>query len=747
MLLLSLILSILPLFAPHTWNAADAIDDTPGYQRGEQTYEVRFPLQVSRDSAYLICFDGVNQEAWVSLNGHELGYHVGGYTRFYYDATRYVVCGENRLTVRVSNAYNADIPPLSADFTFFGGIYRPAYLRIVSRAYIEPDGVVIRTPQVTHESAEIVLSTTVKNACSAYRIHHTLLSESGEVVAAGEERVKGAACKLYVAQPHLWSPKRPELYTLRTQLCDKKGKVLDEVENPVGLRYYHFDPETGFYLNGEPLKLIGTNRHQDEAGYGNALAPWQHERDIRLVKEMGGNFLRVSHYPQDRRIMQLCDSLGILCSVEIPVVNAITENEAFADNCLHMLDEMIAQNRNHPSVIIWAYMNEILLRPPFRDTPERDSLYRVHATELAARLDARCHQLDPERYTMIAFHDNMKLYNACGMTSIPDIVGMNLYQGWYSGGFGGFDKALERQHELMPTKPIIVTEYGADCDTRIRSEKPVRFDYSTDYSLRFHQHYLQTILQTPYVAGANVWNLNDFQSEGRAGAIPHFNLKGLTTTHREPKVTYWYYRSQLHTDAVARAEAVRTIDSLLRMPVAQEWPKCVLLGTDRSFYDTETSLLWQPEQAYSEGQHGYIGGKRFSVTTNHGRLPAADADIAGTHADPVYQTARIGIEAYRFDVPDGDYELTLLFAELEQKGEVAMSAYNLGSKVLDTGFQGRAMAIEVNGETLCRDWAPEWNQAENRTVRVHVTEGKGICVRLASSLGETILNAIQLNKL
>ena len=739
--LLSFIFTILPLFAPHTWNAEDAIDDTPGYLRGEQTYEVSFPLQVSPDSAYLICFDGVNQEAWVSLNGSPLGYHAGGYTRFYFDATDKVWNGNNLLSVRVSNAYNPDIPPLSADFTFFGGIYRPAYLTILPKHHILPDGITICTSDVSEKRAVVEVRTQTSFPEDAKcRWRYSVVSPAGDTLRLKKSRFT-------LQQPMLWSPDTPHLYTMVVQLCDRRGRVMDEASTRFGLRYYHFDAQTGFYLNGKPLKLIGTNRHQDESGYGNALEDWQHERDIRLLKEMGGNFLRVSHYPQARRVMDMCDSLGILCSVEIPLVNAITESQDFEDNSMRMLDEMIQQNRNHPCVIVWAYMNEILLRPPFKHDPSRDSLYRQHATELAQRLNSRCKALDPERYTMIAFHDNMKLYNGCAMTAVPDIIGMNIYQGWYSGNFSGLETSLEAQHAATPEKVLLISEYGADCDTRIRSAKPVRFDYSIDHALRFHRHYLHVIQSTPYIAAGAVWNLNDFQSEGRAGAIPHFNLKGLTTTHREPKATYYYYQSMLHPDAAMRAHAKEQMDSLLRMPVATEYPICVLLGTDRWFTENTTGQIWQSEQAYQKGSHGYIGGHRFSVKTNHGRLPAADADIMNTHNDPIFQTARLGISEYRLDVPDGAYELTLYFAELQQQGEVTMSVYNLGSKVLDTGFEGRKMTVCVNGQEICHDWQPEWNTACEKTICIRTHHDEGIRITLNASQGETILNAIKLTKL
>ena len=314
------ILTILPLFTPSTWNICDAMDDTPGYYRGDSVFTAAFHLDAVQpeNSAYTLCFDGVNQEAWVYVNGAFVGYHAGGYTRFDMDVTPYVRAGENMVRVRASNTYNPDIPPLSADFTFFGGIYRKAYLKISSDVRIAQDGVCVTTPVVTDRKAVLCAEVEVLNPHQRkYGVKQLLVSPDGR-----QWKLKKG--KLAVSNPQLWSPDSPTLYTLVTRLTDRKGKALDEVRTQVGFRYYRFDPNIGFFLNGKHLKLIGVNRHQDEKDYGNALQDWQHERDIRMIKEMGANFLRVSHYPQDRRVMEMCDSLGILCSVEIPLVNAIT---------------------------------------------------------------------------------------------------------------------------------------------------------------------------------------------------------------------------------------------------------------------------------------------------------------------------------------------------------------------------------------------------------------------------------------
>lgn len=736
MKLITYIATILPLFAPSTWNAHDAMDDAPGYYRGDSVCTTTFRLDSvqPQDSAYTLCFDGVNQEAWVYVNGDSAGCHAGGYTRFDIDVTPYVRKGDNEVRVRVSNAYNPDIPPLSADFTFFGGIYRKSYLKITSDVRIAQDGICITTPVVSDSKATVCAAVEVLNP------HHRKYSVKQVLVSPDGRQWKLKKGKLTVSNPQLWSPSCPTLYTLVTQLIDRKGNVLDEVRTKVGFRYYRFDPNTGFYLNGKHLKLIGVNRHQDERGYGNALHDWQHERDIRMMKEMGANFLRVSHYPQDRRVMEMCDSLGILCSVEIPVVNAITESEAFTGNSLHMLEEMIRQNRNHPSVIIWAYMNEILLRRPFPSSSERDSIYKQHVVDLAKQLDRRCHELDKERYTMIAFHDNLRLNQSCGLMQVPQIVGLNIYQGWYSGTFDGCEKMIAKVHATLPDKVLFVTEYGADCDIRLRSASPERFDYTLDYALLFHKHYLDVIRQTEYVAGSAAWNFNDFSSEARGGASPHFNLKGLVTTHRLPKPTYWFYQSELAADEKVRQRAKEQLGASLIMP--QSDGMAYLLGSKRVFVDTVAHVVWQPIPAdYVTGGHPYI------VKTNRGRIPATEPGISGTELDPIYQTALIDVERIDIPVPNGIYQVVLHWAELQRAGDPQTSVYNLGNDALREDFEGREMSVWLQDSLIVShlNLTEQYGayQAHDEYFTVQVSDGC-VHIRMDATQGETLINAIQL---
>lgn len=730
------------LFSSHTWNAQDAIDEVPGYYRGDTTYTSSFSLASSplnKPQSYTLCFDGVNQETWVYVNGDSVGYHAGGYTRFYMDITSYLHVGENTIQVRVSNAYNADIPPLSADFTFFGGIYRKAYILQTAAAHIVPEGVCITTPVVNDKEAQVMVQTRwVNPAQQNVQLRYTILNPKGKKIFSGYNNPSGALTS--IRNPQLWSPSSPCLYTLLSQVVDEKGKVIDEVKTRFGLRYYRFDPNEGFFLNGKHLKLIGTNRHQDERGYGNALQSWQHERDIQMIKDMGANFLRVSHYPQDKRVMELCDSLGVLCSVEIPIVNAISETEEFTANCLTMLDEMIRQNRNHPSVIIWAYMNEVLLRPPFKSSTERDSLYKVHVRELAQRLDDRCHELDKERYTMMAYHSNLNVNRSTGLMDIPQILGLNLYNGWYSGKLEGFEETLDQVHELFPNKIIMVSEYGADCDTRLRSQQPSRMDYTLDYALAYHQHYLPEILKRPFVAISAAWNFNDFHSESRAGAIPHFNLKGLVTTHRQPKQTYYYYQSVLSADVAVRQAAQDSLATLQALPSAST--HTYLLGTNRIFTDPATNTVWYP---ISED---YVhGGYAYTVKTRHGRLPAADADIIGTDLDPIYQTAQIGLDSIIIPLENGIYDVTLHWAELQRNGEPVVSVYNLGNDAVQEEFEGRVMNIAIQGQTVLSNLnlTEQYGtyHAHSETFVTEVKEGK-LRITFSATLGQTLLNSIEI---
>lgn len=738
------------VFPRHTWNALDATDSVAGYDRSMHRLEksVFVPESWQGGDITFVCL-GANQEVTLYVNGQRAGYHAGGYTAFSMDITPLVRFGqENTIAADITNEHNADIPPLSADFTFFGGFYRDNYLlrtgrKHFSTTYYGTRGVTVDNNQVhsTPDGWHITAHLTGTEKGDRVRVLVNGQTKAEARLAAGD-----TLCTLAVRvpDPHLWSPEDPYLYTLTFQLLDRRGRLTDELEEKCGLRYYRFNEQGMFELNGQVIRLIGTNRHQCYAGVGYAAPDSIHRRDMTAIKDMGGNFLRVSHYPQDPLVMQLCDSLGILTSVEIPVVNAITESEAFTANCLHMAEEMVWQNRNHPSVVMWGYMNEILLRPPFRYQKgmwARHWEYVMNVNRLAGLLNDRLHTLDPERYTFAAVHDYFKEYQECGLDTLADVIGHNIYSGWYSNTIESLDAKVERLHREMKGRPQLMSEYGADCDVRLRSADPKKFDYTLDYAMLYHRHYLRQLMTTDKMAGGTAWNLNDFHSEARGGAIPHLNLKGLITLDRTPKATYYFYQSMLHPDSAVRAQADRTMEQMLRLPEPQAWPMCLLMGSNR-YYTDHSGLVWAP----SDSRCTVYGGTPYVRKTQHGDLPASDETIRDTDEWARYQTAMMGADSIHIDVPDGQYRLTLSLCELETIGEQEMSPYNLGNKALDTGFTGRRQTIAVNGSTIWDGQHLDTYRATDVPADVTARNGEGITIRLRAIQGATIINALKLEK-
>ena len=834
---------------PHTWNAADVMDDTPGYYRGTGWYQrVLKTSAAMKGKDVFLYFDGVNQEAELYVNGQLAGTHAGGYTRFIIPIHKFLnpnVGFENQIRVKVSNRYQEDIAPLTADFTFFGGIYRKVGLLMTDPVHFYngdygADGVYINTPQVTAERASVSVKSVLENTASQSRklqLSTSLYNKEGLLVNKQTVlvRLNGGEKKTVmmdlqkVDKPELWSPDSPVLYRVVSRIIDvKDSKILDEVSNAIGFRWFKFDAEKGFFLNGKALKLMGASRHQDYEGLGNAVPDALQIRDVELLKEMGGNFLRVAHYPQDPVILETCDRLGILTSVEIPIVNAITESAAFTENSKQMQIEMIRQNFNHPSVVMWAYMNEVLLRPKFGNDKPRQELYFKHIRELAESLEALTRKEDSSRYTMMALHGDFDRYHKVGLTKIPMVIGWNLYQGWYGGTLDGFAQFLDKHHKELPDKPLLVTEFGADADPRIRSFKPIRFDKSVEYAIKFSQVYLNAMLSRPFVNGAMVWNLADFNSESREETMPHINNKGLLTLGRQPKDTYYLYQAYLLKEPFLKiasrnwkertgiAEAAQLysmqpvqvatnlnaaelflngkslgikesidrictwdvpfIDGKNQLKVVNaQYPTLIdvaeieftllpyllskspnfntlhlLLGSERYFIDEKNQVLWSPDQPYRKGSWGYIGGAAFNGGNNRITY-GSDKNILGTDLDPIYQTQNVGLSAYKMDVPDGYYELSLYFSELTGGEQKEALAYNLDNSEVKEKAEQRIFSLNVNGKTFLKDFniyeEYGYTTAVQKTIRIQVTDGNGILLDFIPIKGKPVLNALSLRKL
>jgi beta-galactosidase len=552
---------------PHSWNTQDVMDDKWGYYRGEGWYKRTVFVNPSwKNKSIYLYFEGASQTSEVYINGKKVGSHIGGYNAFSFPINDYLQFENsdkgNEIVIKVDNSHNEDIPPLEADFTFYGGIYRDVYLIASNEIHFDndnlaSDGIFVTTPDVSASSAKFQIKGMVENKSNLskqLKITTTLYDADNKEIASVVSDLKMKAnskidfkqLSTAIQNPNLWSPENPYLYKLVSIISDKKTKEqLDQFSAPVGFRWFEFTADKGFILNGKSTKLIGANRHQDYKDMANALPDALAENDMQLIKDMGGNFVRVAHYPQDQSVLEACDRLGLLAMVETPEVNRITETPAFEANSLQMQKEMIRQNFNHPSIIVWAYMNEILLRPRYDQKSEERKLYYQHVAELAQKLEDVTRQEDPTRYTMLPNHGDFDLYNRVGLTKIPMVVGWNLYPGWYSGTFAGLETFLEKHHKLLPEKPMVITEFGADADRRMRTKNPERFDKTMDYAMLYHKHYLNAIENLDYVAGGTIWNLVEFNSEGRAESWPHMNNKGIISWDRIPKDTYYFYQARL----------------------------------------------------------------------------------------------------------------------------------------------------------------------------------------------------------
>lgn len=830
-----------PATLPHTWNADNAFDDAPGYLRGEGIYRRQLTLSPAQMQHSLVLrFEGAQTVTSLYVNGQLAGSHIGGYTAFGFDVTSLLHAGSNDLEVRVDNSFMPDVPPLSADFTFYGGIYRDVELLElplihVSATHYGSSGVYVTTPEVSTERATVCIQTMLDNA-DAHRqpivVEHRLIGPDGQCVAQSRSKVKLPAAALHqphqarleVAHPALWDIDSPQLYRLQTRLLTPRGEVIDEVVSRMGIRQYAFSAHDGFTLNGRPVKLVGTNRHQDYPTLGNALTDEMHTRDIELIKQMGANFLRISHYPQDPLVTDACDRLGIVTSVEIPVINTITMSQAFSDNCDEMLREMIYQNFNSPSVCIWAFMNEILLVPAYNaDTSIDRQQYLLKVREYTARMHETAKTLDPARATMLPCHTAYSFYAETGLFDITDILGFNNYDGWYQGEFADFERNLDHWHSLYPDKPFFISEYGADNDVRVHSFAPERFDYSEEYATLFHRHYLPAILARPYINGCAVWNYNDFGSESRGYAVPHTNLKGLVTGRRQPKDSYLYYQAMLLSEPFlriggsswpVRADVANTSDgrrcvrpvqvftnqaevtllhnghSLGSQPVSngaatfdvpfvdgenalmatsgqladvlrirmqlmpQEMDQfsslSVLMGSPRHFFDPVSQQDWMPDQPYTPGSWGYIDGQPFTERNWAGQLPTSSLNILGTEADPMYQTQRRGLKAFRADVPDGEYVVYLHFCELDGGIKEAL-AYELGISTVVAEGSDRIFDVTINGTTILSalDVAASCGVTHPlvKRIPVSVTDGQGLNIGFVPIKGEPMLSAIRIQRL
>jgi beta-galactosidase len=567
---------------PHTWNAQDGQDGGNDYYRGESWYRrhVMVDPAMAGKSLYLR-FEAVNRKADVYVNGTLLGSHAGGESAFCLDATKLLRQGDNLVAVKASNRVDPDMPPLQADFTFFGGIYRPVQLIAVNPVHISltdysSPGIYATTPHAekgeTIVSVRVLLQNDSKEPLAGH-VSGAVFDKEGKgfggqgfnlwndsVLKPGEAREE--SFEIGLPNPHLWNGRAdPYLYTVNVTLSrdgpNNQLTPIDSVSQPLGIRTFSIDPQKGFLLNGQPYDLHGVDRHQDRQDKGWAISNTDHDQDMALIKEMGCTAIRLAHYQHAQYFYDLCDKEGMIVWAEIPVVDRLatgTNFDAFTKNAQQQYIELIRQNFNHPSICFWSTGNEVDPPDPARgrrgaataSAPALPDVYGwFHAMSLLE------HTEDPSRLSASAWRE--RFYPPADVT---DVFGLNEYLGWYTGGGPGNNSGWEglenyiSQHSQGSVKgKWAITEYGAGSSIFFHSEKPVRQDHTEEYQCLLHENTWKVLKGHPEIWGKFIWNMFDFAVDGRAeGDHAGRNDKGLVTYDRKVKKDAFYFYKAVWSD-------------------------------------------------------------------------------------------------------------------------------------------------------------------------------------------------------
>ena len=532
---------------PYTWNGEDGQDGGNDYYRGTCFFAKSLKAdELPAGEVKYLQFDGVNSSCEVFWNGKSIAKHDGGYSTFRVRIED--IKDENTLAVAVDNSPNDRVYPQNADFTFYGGIYRDVKVIGVGEKYFDLDyygsPAIMVTPEIKGKDAVVEIKTFINDDddCTVkYEIY-----ADGEVIASavGEEDDE---VKITIENVHLWDGlKDPYLYTAKATLI-YKGEEVDEVSTRFGCRTFKIDPEKGFILNGREYPLRGVSRHQDRPGIGNALLPEHHKEDLELIVEMGANTIRLAHYQHSQVFYDLCDEAGLVLWAEIPYISKHMPNGY--DNTVSQMKELISQNYNHPSIVVWGLSNEITIA----GAADPD-LIRNHK-----KLNELCHEMDKTRLTTIASVTMCPI--DAEYVHISDVLSYNHYFGWYGGTTDMNGPWFDEFHKKYPNKPIGISEYGCEA-LDWHTSTPTQGDYTEEYQAYYHEELIKQIAERPYLWATHVWNMFDFAADARAeGGENGMNHKGLVTFDRKYKKDSFYaYKAWLSDKPVLHLCSKRYID-------------------------------------------------------------------------------------------------------------------------------------------------------------------------------------------
>ncbi|PRY53591.1 beta-galactosidase [Arcticibacter pallidicorallinus] len=565
-----------PVTLPHSFNAEDAVDPDMNYYQGPGWYRTKLPLENPYPGGrILLHFEGAGQKTDVYVYTTKVGSHTGGYDEWTVDITDAVAQfqkldvfnkqfkGSVPISIRSDNSRDLEmIPSDLSDFNLYGGIYR--YLNLVyapalsvERLFIKPE---LRTDLKAGKidvRARYYDPTSLAGADITVR----LKDPDGKLLATVKKSLKSFDEKASIAEfsvksPFLWSPDKPQLYTVETELLSAAGKHIRTEK--VGFRSFEFKEHGPFMLNNKRVLLKGTHRHEDHAGVAAAMTEDMIRTEMQMMKDMGVNFIRLGHYQQSPIVLDLCDSLGIMVWEEIPWCRGGLGGDIYKDQARRMLTNMIEQHYNHPSVIIWGLGNE-------NDWPGDFSAFDKEAIRsFMAELNDLSHQLDPSRKTAIRRCDFCK--------DIVDVYSPSIWAGWYRGVYTDYKKVSEEENKRV--KHFFHAEWGGDSHARRHSEDPDNAlrkvkssdgaderagdaslyggqariskdgDWSESYMSNLIDWHLKEQETMPWLSGSAYWPFKDFSTPVRPeNPVPYVNQKGVVERDFTKKESYYIFQS------------------------------------------------------------------------------------------------------------------------------------------------------------------------------------------------------------
>ena len=600
---------------PHTWNGIDGQDGGNDYYRGTGYYAKRLDkMELPEADCYYLEILGANSSADVYVNGKHLAHHDGGYSTWRVDVTD-ALERDNLFVITVDNTQNDRVYPQVADFTFYGGLYRGVNIIAVKESHFDleyfggpgikvtpvvksvdsdsgkTDGAVkmhgawgnkgATAGDIPEEGntarAEVAIEVYVTNKKEDQTFVYMVSDVEGNVIA--QITSDDTLLSVTLENAHLWHGRRdPYLYTAQVLLVEGQ-EILDNVSTRFGCRSFEIDPERGFLLNGQEYPLRGVSRHQDRWGIGNALSPEHHEEDMDLICEVGANTIRLAHYQHDQYFYDLCDEKGMVVWAEIPYISQ--HMPAGRGNTVSQMKELITQNYNHPSIVVWGLSNEITMK----GEADQDLLenHRI--------LNDLCHELDPSRLTTIA------AVSPCDINSpylqIPDVVSYNHYFGWYGGDTSMNGPWFDKFHKTHPQIPIGCSEYGCEA-LNWHTSDPVQGDYTEEYQAFYHEELIKQLFARKYIWATHVWNMFDFGADARSeGGENGQNHKGLVTMDRKYKKDSFYaYKAWLSDEPFVHICGKRYVDrveAVTKVTVYSNLPRVELLVNGKSLGKQERS--------------------------------------------------------------------------------------------------------------------------------------------------------------